>query len=102
MLTLSLTAGCGDACLNLASQICLCYPDDGTRAACNKRAADSEAFFPVGPNNQAYCQHQIDTHACDCTKLATPEGKQGCGMSYATQAAPTSTGGALQSQGSRA
>lgn len=87
VLTLTAVAGCGDACLSLASQICLCLPDDGTRGACNKRASDSEAFFPVRANDQAYCQKQLDAHACDCNNLSTAAGKQACGLSYQTQPA---------------
>jgi len=82
MFTLTFAAGCGDACLDLAGRICNCLPDDGTRAACNRRASDSEATFPVTSQDRAYCQHQIDTKACDCTKLATPEGKAGCGIAF--------------------
>lgn len=85
VLTLCLVAGCGDACLSLAKQVCVCLPDDGTRAACNQRASDSETFFAVRPNDQAYCQHLLDTNACDCTKLNTAAGKQACGLSYPTQ-----------------
>jgi len=79
---LSLTSGCGDACLSLASQICRCLPDDGTRVACNRRAKESEATFPVRPEDSAWCQRQLDAQACDCTKLGTPEGKRGCGLAY--------------------
>jgi len=82
VLSLTAAAGCGDACLNLATQICTCYPDDGSRGACNQRAKDSEASFPISKQDQAYCQHQIDTHACDCRNLATPEGRVGCGLAY--------------------
>src|SRR5581483_10119394 len=82
VLTLTFAAGCGDACLDLASRICGCLPDDGTRAACNARARDSEANFPVTSQDQAYCQRQIDTGACDCRQLTTPQGKVGCGVAY--------------------
>ncbi len=88
VLTLCGAVGCGDACLNLAKQICVCLPDDGTRAACNQRASDGETVFTVRPNDQAYCQHLLDTNSCDCTKLNTPAGKAACGLSYPTQAAP--------------
>ena len=80
MVTVTLAAGCGDACLDLAGRICNCLPDDGTRAECNRRAKDSEANFPVTQQDRTYCQHQIDTNACDCTQLATPEGKAACGI----------------------
>lgn len=81
VLTLTLAAGCGDACLNLASRICGCLPDDGNRGACNARAKAQEANFPLRKQDQAFCQKQLDTGACDCTKLNTPEGKVGCGLS---------------------
>src|SRR5258708_3145297 len=74
VLTLCGAVGCGAACLNLAKQICVCLPDDGTRAACNQRASDGETVFTVRPNDQAYCQHLLDTNSRDCTKLNTPAG----------------------------
>ncbi|GAC1545496.1 MAG: hypothetical protein NVS2B9_12710 [Myxococcales bacterium] len=92
VLTLCLAAGCGDACLSLAKEICQCLPDDGTRGACNKRASDSETFFPVRANDQAYCQKQLDARACDCNNLATAEGKRNCGLSYPTQPTLTAAG----------
>ena len=82
MLTLLCAAGCGDACLSLASQICSCLPDDGTRAACNRRAQDTEASYPIRPEDKAYCQQRLDSNACDCNHLNTPAGKQACGLSY--------------------
>ena len=87
VLTLSGVVGCGDACLNLAQQICNCLPNDATGAqqACNSRASDAEVVFTVRPNDQAYCQHQLDTNACDCTQLQTAAGKAGCGISYPVQ-----------------
>ncbi len=83
VLSLSLAAACGDACRTLAAQICVCLPDDGSRAACNERAKEAEATFKVRPEDQAFCQKQLDTHACDCNQLNTPEGKVGCGLAYA-------------------
>ncbi len=82
VLSLSLTAACGDACRTLAAQICVCLPDDGSRAACNERAKLAEATFSVRPEDEKFCQQQIDSHACDCNKLSTPEGKVGCGLAY--------------------
>jgi len=82
MFTVTVAAGCGDACLSLADRICNCLPDDGTRSECNRRAHDSEATFPVTDQDRAYCQHQLDTNACDCRQLATPEGKASCGIAF--------------------
>jgi hypothetical protein len=75
-------AACSDPCRDLANQICVCLPDDGTRAACNQRAKEQEASFNVRPEDAAFCQHQLDTGACDCRNLATPEGRVGCGLSF--------------------
>ena len=82
MLTLTAAAGCGDPCRDLASQICTCFPDDGTRAVCNQRAKDAESSFAVGPQDKEFCQQKLDSHACDCRNLATPEGRTGCGLTY--------------------
>jgi len=78
--------GCSNACDHLASQICYCLPDDGTRAACNQEASSNEDTFPVSASDAAYCQHLLDTNACDCNKLTTAQGKADCGLSYPTQA----------------
>jgi hypothetical protein len=82
LLSLTFAAGCGDACLTLADQICVCLPDDGTRAACSKRARDQEASYPVRSEDTTYCQQQIDSHACDCNNLNTDQGRQNCGIAY--------------------
>jgi hypothetical protein len=89
VLTLTAAAGCGDACRSLAGQICQCLPDDGTRGACNRRASDEEAFFPIRPNDQAFCQQLLDARSCDCNNLSTADGKRNCGLSYQTQPAST-------------
>jgi hypothetical protein len=80
--SLSVAAGCGNPCLDLAAQVCACLPDDGTRAACNQRAKEAQTTFSVRDADQQFCQKQLDSHACDCKQLATPEGKVGCGISY--------------------
>ena len=99
VLTLCGVAGCGDACLNLAQQICNCLPNDqtGAQQACIQRASDAETVFSVRSNDQAYCQHQLDTNACDCTQLQTAAGKLGCGIAY-----PSSTSAAGSGPASRA
>jgi hypothetical protein len=82
VLTLTAAAGCGDPCRDLAGQICICFPDDGTRAVCNQRAKDAESSFPVSQQDKEFCQQKLDSHSCDCLKLATPEGRAGCGLTY--------------------
>jgi hypothetical protein len=82
VLTLTLGAACGDPCRDLASQVCNCFPDDGTRAVCNQRAKDAESVFPVGQADAQYCQQKLDSHACDCTNIATREGRMACGLTY--------------------
>jgi hypothetical protein len=82
VLILAGAAGCGDACLSLAEQICQCLPDDGTRTACNRRAHDQEDSFPLRPEDTAFCQQKLDANACDCNKLNTLEGRQACGVAY--------------------
>jgi hypothetical protein len=74
--------GCGNACLSLAEQICVCLPDDGTRAACNQRAKNNQDIYSVRAQDEAYCQQQLDAHACDCNNLLTAAGKAACGLSY--------------------
>ena len=88
MVSLSVAAGCGDSCLSLAKQICSCQPDDGTRAACQQRAKDAEANFPVRAEDQKYCQQLLDSNACDCNKLGTVAGRQQCGITYGPPATP--------------
>ena len=79
-----LAEGCGNACLNLASQICVCLPDDGSRAACNLRAKNDQSTFPVRGADEQVCQQLLDSKQCDCTQLSTPEGKLHCGLAYPT------------------
>ena len=93
VLSLSLAAGCGDACLSLAAEICNCQPDDNSRAICNAQASQQEAAFPVRAQDKAFCQQKLDSHACDCSsegstaayaaccgRLNTPEGRAACGL----------------------
>ncbi len=80
VLTLSLAAGCGNPCRDLASKICSCLPDDGTRAACNTRARQQESIYTVGKEDQQLCQQKLDS--CDCTMLNTPEGRVNCGIAW--------------------
>ena len=83
MLTLLLAAGCGNACLNLADQICSCQPDDTTRSNCQQKARDQGGIFSVRSQDQQYCQQLLDSGACaDCQKLITPEGRKACGIAY--------------------
>jgi hypothetical protein len=82
VLALSSTAGCGDACRSHAEQICACLPDDGSRAACTRRAKEAEVNFPVSAADQQRCQQLIDQKQCDCKVLNTPEGKLTCGLAW--------------------
>src|SRR3954467_8043944 len=81
MLTLLLAAGCGDACLQLADEICSCQPDQASQANCQQRARDQEGIFNVRKQDEQFCQHLLDTNSCDCKKLDAPEGRQACGTS---------------------
>ncbi len=82
MLSFTVAAGCGDSCRTLADQICLCLPDDGTRAACAQRAKDAEQSFSLRAEDQAFCQRKIDAHSCDCNQLQSAAGKEACGISF--------------------
>ena len=74
--------GCSNACLRLAEQICVCLPDDGSRASCNQRAKDDQTTFPVRGADENVCQQLLDSKQCDCTQVGTPEGKLHCGLAY--------------------
>jgi hypothetical protein len=89
VLTVPLGAGCGNACLKLADQICSCQPDDTSRSNCQQRARQQEAIFPVRSQDDQFCQDRLDSNACDCQKLLTPEGREACGVAY-TLAPPDS------------
>lgn len=84
MLTLPLVAGCGNACLKLADQICSCQPDDTSRANCQQRARDQEAIFSVRSEDEQACQRILDSGKCDCQSLVTPEGRAQCGIAFPT------------------
>ena len=96
MLMVPLAAGCGDACLKLADQICNCQPDDASRSACQTQAREQEKLFPIRNADQQRCQQALDTNACDCQKLTTPEGRVACGLAYT--GAPPDTAAAAQSE----
>lgn len=91
VLTVPLAAGCGNPCLQLADQICVCQPDDTSRVNCQQRAREQEAIFSVGNDQQRLCQQALDTKACDCQKLITPEGRKACGIAFTV--APPDTAG---------
>ena len=82
VITLSLAAGCGNSCLSLAQQICSCQADQVSIDNCNQRAQEAKGIFPVRAQDEQFCQKQLDSNACDCTKLNTPEGRVGCGIAY--------------------
>jgi hypothetical protein len=82
-LAIPLLTGCGNSCFKLADQICACQPDDTTRANCQARARDQAQIFPISAEDQQRCQEKIDSKACECQKLTTPEGRVACGTGYA-------------------
>jgi hypothetical protein len=82
VITLTLAAGCGNACLQLADKICSCQPDDTSRANCQQRARNQGGIFSVEPQNETFCQGKLDSEACDCQSLVTPEGRMACGLSF--------------------
>jgi hypothetical protein len=91
-LTLLLAAGCGNACLTLADQICSCQPDDNSKQLCNAQAKVQEETFPVSKHDEATCQQKLDDKGCDCNltdssdrtaccdRLNTPQGRAACGL----------------------
>jgi hypothetical protein len=89
VLSFSLAAGCSDACISLANQICDCQPDTVSESNCQQLAQQAEAAFPVRQQDEQFCQAQLNSGACDCNKLNTPEGRQGCGLSFGTSDAGT-------------
>jgi len=42
----------------------------------------------VGKNDENFCQSALDSNACDCQGLITPEGRAACGLAF-----PLSDGG---------
>jgi hypothetical protein len=90
MFSFSLAAGCSDPCLNLANQICNCQTDVTSVGNCEQLAQQAEANFPVRSQDEQFCQRQLDSRACDCNKLNTPEGRANCGISFTS---PASDGG---------
>lgn len=82
MLTIPLVAGCGNACLKLADQICSCQPDDTSRQNCQQRARDQEGIFSVRSEDERVCQSILDQGKCDCQALITPEGRELCGLAF--------------------
>jgi hypothetical protein len=82
VLSFSLAAGCSDACISLANQICNCQPDTVSESNCQQLAQQAESTFPVRDQDEKFCQAKLDSGACDCNKLDTPEGREQCGLSF--------------------
>ena len=78
LLGLALAAGCGDACLSLANEICSCQPDDNSRAICNAQAKAQATTFNVGKADQQFCQQKLDSQACNCSAQKTTSGRSAC------------------------
>ena len=87
MLTVTQAGGCGNACLKLADQICNCQPDDTLRSGCQAQVREQEKVFSIRSADEQLCQAKLDSNACTCDKLTTPEGREACGLAY-TFAAP--------------
>lgn len=82
VLSFSLAAGCTDACIQLANVICSCQPDVISQNNCEQLAQSAEGQNSVRDQDEKFCQAQLDSNACDCNKLDTPEGRQNCGLSF--------------------
>jgi hypothetical protein len=82
VLTLTLAAGCGNACLKLADQICNCQPNDTLRSGCQAQVREQEKVFSIRSQDEQLCQAKLDSNECTCEKLTTPEGRQACGLAY--------------------
>jgi hypothetical protein len=82
VLSFPLAAGCTNACIQLANRICSCQPDVVSQSNCQQLAQNAEAQYSVRDQDEKFCQAQLDSNACDCNKLDTPEGRQNCGLSF--------------------
>jgi hypothetical protein len=82
VLTLTLAAGCGNACLNLADRICNCQPDDALRSGCQQQVRQQEGIFPIRSQDEQLCQAKLDSNQCTCDKLTTAAGREACGLAY--------------------
>lgn len=82
VLTFALVSGCQSACLQLTTVICNCQPDLTTQQNCQQQAQNQVAIYDVRPQDEAFCQHQLDTNACICQLLTTEEGRARCGLSW--------------------
>jgi hypothetical protein len=83
VVSFSLTAGCTDACIQLANQICSCQLDVASVNNCEQLAQQQESLSPVRDQDEKFCQQKLDQNACDCHQLDTPEGRVNCGISFA-------------------
>ena len=93
LFSLTLAAGCGDACLSLANQICGCQPDDNSKQICNAEAKAQEKTFVVSKADEQFCQQKLDSQNCNCSaqkttsdravccnRLNTADGRAACGL----------------------
>jgi hypothetical protein len=84
VLTVTQAAACGNACLKLADQICNCQPDDVLRSGCQAQVREQEKIFSIRNEDEQRCQAALDSNACTCDRLTTPEGRTACGLAYPT------------------
>jgi len=71
VLTVSLAAGCGNACLKLGGpESAAVSRNDTSRANCQQRARDQESVFPVRTQDEQVCQAALDSQKCNCQNLA--------------------------------
>ncbi len=80
LLALLVMGGCVHPCLALAEEICECEETETEREACKRRARN---LFDQAPSAdvdeaKATCVELLDR--CDCSYIATEEGKRACGL----------------------
>jgi len=82
VLTVTQAVGCGNACLKLADQICNCQPDDTLRSGCQAQVRQQQNVYSIRNEDEQRCQAALDSNACSCDNLTTPEGRKACGLAY--------------------
>ena len=72
--------GCIHPCLALAEEICECEESESEIEACKRRARNIFDQAPAEETGEAKeeCARLLET--CDCTFIATEEGKRACGI----------------------
>jgi len=82
------SAGCGNACVDLAKQICSCQPTKAKQADCQTRVDTQKLASDANKAERQRCSELVDT--CTCAAIACGD-LAACGLARDSGLAPDVT-----------